>query len=70
MLADDTGAGKRYDWFIDKGINDETSGEDSNYYSGGLTKQWQEDELGLKFNMQFKLVNRATFNATPIFSKF
>jgi SNF2 family DNA or RNA helicase len=36
---------------------------------GGLTKQWQEDELGLKFNLPFKLVNRATFNADPnIFS--
>jgi superfamily II DNA helicase RecQ len=36
---------------------------------GGLTKQWQEDELGLKFNLPFKLVNRPTFNADPnIFS--
>ena len=32
---------------------------------GGLTKQWQEDEMGLKFNLPFKLVNRATFNADP-----
>lgn len=36
---------------------------------GGLTKQWQEDEMGLKFNFSFKLVNRAAFDSDPnIFS--
>lgn len=32
---------------------------------GGLTKQWQEDELRIKFNLPFRLVNRAVFNAEP-----
>lgn len=32
---------------------------------GGLTKQWQEDELGIKFNLPFKLVNRSVFNSDP-----
>jgi superfamily II DNA or RNA helicase len=30
-----------------------------------LTKQWQEDELGIKFNMPFKLVNRSIFASDP-----
>ena len=32
---------------------------------GGLTKQWQEDELGIKFNIPFKLVNRSVFSSEP-----
>lgn len=32
---------------------------------GGLTKQWQEDEMGIKFNLPFTLVNRSTFSAEP-----
>src|SRR5690625_734999 len=32
---------------------------------GGLTKQWAEDELGIKFNFNFKLVNRPVFNSEP-----
>src|SRR5687767_13535374 len=32
---------------------------------GGLTKQWQEDEMGVKFNMPFTLVNRGTFSSDP-----
>ena len=32
---------------------------------GGLTKQWQEDEMGVKFNIPFTLVNRSIFNADP-----
>lgn len=36
---------------------------------GGLTKQWQEDELGIKFNLPFKLVDRSAFKSDPtIFS--
>ncbi len=31
----------------------------------GLTKQWQEDELGVKFNIPFKLVNRSVFSSEP-----
>ena len=32
---------------------------------GGLTKQWQEDEMGDKFNIPFTLVNRSLFTADP-----
>ena len=32
---------------------------------GGLTKQWQEDEMGVKFNIPFKLVNRGVFSSEP-----
>ncbi len=32
---------------------------------GGLTKQWQEDEMGIKFNIPFKLVNRSVFSSEP-----
>ncbi len=32
---------------------------------GGLTKQWQEDELLIKFNISFTLANRASFNSDP-----
>ena len=32
---------------------------------GGLTKQWQEDEMGVKFNLPFTLVNRSAFSAGP-----
>ena len=32
---------------------------------GGLTKQWQEDEMGVKFNIPFKLVNRSVFSSEP-----
>ena len=32
---------------------------------GGLTKQWQEDEMGVKFNLPFTLVNSQVFNSDP-----
>lgn len=32
---------------------------------GGLTKQWQEDEMRVKFNFPFKLVNRNAFSSEP-----
>lgn len=32
---------------------------------GGLTKQWAEDELGIKFNFNFKLVNWPVFDSDP-----
>jgi SNF2 family DNA or RNA helicase len=32
---------------------------------GGLTKQWQEDEMRDKFGLNFRLVNRASFEAEP-----
>jgi superfamily II DNA or RNA helicase len=67
LLADDTGAGKTImtglllKEMLMRGIIERIL----IITPGGLTKQWQEDELGLKFNMPFKLVNRATFNAEP-----
>lgn len=36
---------------------------------GGLTKQWQEDEMGIKFNIPFKLVNRDVSHLSQQFSK-
>lgn len=67
LLADDTGAGKtimtgllikemRLRGLLDRILI---------ITPGGLTKQWVEDELGLKFNFRFKLVDRAIFNADP-----
>ena len=32
---------------------------------GGLTKQWQEDEMQGKFNLDFTLVDRARFRSEP-----
>lgn len=71
LLADDTGAGKTImtglliKELMMRGIIERIL----IITPGGLTKQWQEDELGLKFNLSFKLVNRASFVAEPtIFS--
>jgi superfamily II DNA or RNA helicase len=71
LLADDTGAGKTImtgllvKELLMRGIIERIL----IITPGGLTKQWQEDELGLKFNIPFKLVNRATFLSDPnIFS--
>ena len=67
LLADDTGAGKTImtglllKELMIRGLIERIL----IITPGGLTKQWQEDEMGLKFNMQFKLVNRAAFNADP-----
>ena len=32
---------------------------------GGLTRQWQEDEMSAKFNLQFTLANRSLFSSDP-----
>ncbi|MDX8340547.1 helicase-related protein [Draconibacterium sp. IB214405] len=71
LLADDTGAGKTImtGLLIKELMMRDLVKRILIVTPGGLTKQWQEDELGLKFNLPFKLVNRATFNADPnIFS--
>jgi len=71
LLADDTGAGKTImtGLLIKELIMRALAERILIITPGGLTKQWQEDELALKFNLSFKLVNRATFNADPnIFS--
>ncbi|MBC7475447.1 MAG: DUF3883 domain-containing protein [Candidatus Sericytochromatia bacterium] len=71
LLADDTGAGKTImtGLLIKELMMRGTVERILIITPGGLTKQWQEDEMGLKFNIQFKLVNRAAFNSEPnIFS--
>jgi SNF2 family DNA or RNA helicase len=71
LLADDTGAGKTImtGLLIKELLMRDLIERILIITPGGLTKQWQEDELGLKFNLPFKLVNRAVFNADPnIFS--
>lgn len=67
LLADDTGAGKTImtglliKELIMRGLIERIL----IITPGGLTKQWQEDELGVKFNMNFALVNRARFASDP-----
>jgi len=71
LLADDTGAGKTImaGILIKELMLRELLARVLIITPGGLTKQWQEDELGLKFNISFKLVNRAAFQSDPaIFS--
>jgi SNF2 family DNA or RNA helicase len=72
LLADDTGAGKTImtglllKELMMRGLVERILV----ITPGGLTKQWQEDEMGLKFNIPFKLVNRAVFQSEPtIFSQ-
>jgi len=67
LLADDTGAGKTImtglllkELLIRKIVERILI-----ITPGGLTKQWQEDEMGIKFNLPFTLVNRSIFNADP-----
>ncbi len=67
LLADDTGAGKTImtglllKELMMRGVIERIL----IITPGGLTKQWQEDELGVKFNLHFTLVNRSLFSADP-----
>ena len=67
LLADDTGAGKTImaglllKELMIRGIAERIL----IVTPGGLTKQWQEDELQLKFNLNFELVNRERFTSDP-----
>lgn len=67
LLADDTGAGKTImtglliKELIMRGLIERVL----IVTPGGLTKQWQEDEMGLKFNLPFTLVNRGLFSSDP-----
>lgn len=67
LLADDTGAGKTImtGLLLKELMMREIIKRILIVTPGGLTKQWQEDELGVKFNLSFKLVNRAVFSAEP-----
>jgi SNF2 family DNA or RNA helicase len=67
LLADDTGAGKTImtgllvKELLMRGLAERIL----IVTPGGLTKQWQEDEMGIKFNIPFTLVNRALFSSDP-----
>lgn len=67
LLADDTGAGKTImtglliKELMMRGLVERIL----IVTPGGLTKQWAEDELAGKFNLDFKLVNRSIFSADP-----
>ncbi len=67
LLADDTGAGKTImtglliKELLMRGLIERIL----IVTPGGLTKQWQEDEMGIKFNIPFTLVNRSIFSSDP-----
>lgn len=67
LLADDTGAGKTImtglliKELMMRGLLERILV----ITPGGLTKQWQEDEMLAKFNIQFTLVNRSVFSSDP-----
>lgn len=67
LLADDTGAGKTImtGLLIKELMARGLIKKILIITPGGLTKQWQEDEMGFKFNIPFKLVNRAAFQSDP-----
>ena len=67
LLADDTGAGKTImtGLLLKEMLLRDTIERVLIVTPGGLTKQWQEDEMGVKFNIPFTLVNRAAFSADP-----
>ncbi len=67
LLADDTGAGKTImaGLLIKELMMRGLAERILIITPGGLTKQWQEDEMSIKFNIPFTLVNRNTFTADP-----
>lgn len=67
LLADDTGAGKTImTGLLIKELLMRGQVERVLIVTpGGLTKQWQEDEMSAKFNIPFTLVNRSTFSSDP-----
>lgn len=68
LLADDTGAGKTImtGLLIKEMMTRNLIERVLIITPGGLTRQWQEDEMALKFNIPFKLANRAAFSADPL----
>ena len=67
LLADDTGAGKTImtGLLLKELIMRKIVERVLIVTPGGLTKQWQEDEMGIKFNIPFKLVNRDVISFEP-----
>lgn len=67
LLADDTGAGKTImtGLLLKEMIMRNQIERVLIVTPGGLTKQWQEDEMMVKFNLPFRLVNRQVLNSEP-----
>ncbi|EJF54824.1 DNA/RNA helicase, superfamily II [Saprospira grandis DSM 2844] len=67
LLADDTGAGKTImaGLLLKEMMMRKLCDRVLIITPGGLTKQWQEDELQLKFNLQFQLLDRMSYNSNP-----
>lgn len=67
LLADDTGAGKTImtgllvKELLMRGMIERVL----IVTPGGLTRQWQEDEMAVKFNLPFRLVNRSIYTSDP-----
>jgi len=67
LLADDTGAGKTImtglliKELLSRGLVERIL----IITPGGLTKQWQLDEMKIKFNLDFELADRAAFRSNP-----
>lgn len=67
LLADDTGAGKTImtGLLLKELLFRDVIKKILIVTPGGLTKQWQEEELQEKFGLYARLVNRASFEADP-----
>lgn len=67
LLADDTGAGKTImtGLLLKELLMREIVDRILIVTPGGLTKQWQEEEMSVKFNLPFTLVNRSLFSSDP-----
>lgn len=67
LLADDTGAGKTImtGLLLKELLFRGVIGKVLIITPGGLTQQWQQDEMQDKFGLPFRLINRASFEAEP-----
>lgn len=67
LLADDTGAGKTImtGLLLKELMLRGRARRILIVTPGGLTKQWQEDEMAARFNIDFRLVNRSVLAADP-----
>ena len=67
LLSDDTGAGKTImtGLLIKELLSRDFIERILVITPGGITKQWQLDEMLIKFNLNFDLADRAAFNSNP-----
>jgi len=67
LLADDTGSGKTImtGLLIKELLFRGVISKVLIITPGGLTKQWQEDEMRDKFGLNFRLINRTSFESDP-----